>query len=277
MAIGDDVTHLRELERPHLALYIGGMGARGANYYNDLACAYGYADAARTIQDLYLAGDKDAAAAAVPAELLAGTTLIGPPSYVRERLAAYRAAGVTIYNASPVGPDPWHDAEAPRARRRLRRPAVGVMPRDALGWRTVATVLTGTLLNPLNSSMISVALLSAASDLHVDLATATWLISSFYLVGATVSARPAGGRPRRPRRVFRAGCSPSWSPACWRRSLRPSPGCWCGGSVRRVGAPPRSIRPARRFSVCRLAVRVRRRRRSAQSRSPTVPAPRSDR
>jgi F420-dependent oxidoreductase-like protein len=106
VAIGDDVTHLRELERPHLALYIGGMGARGANYYNDLACAYGYADAARTIQDLYLAGDKDAAAAAVPAELLAGTTLIGPPSYVRERLATYRAAGVTIYNASPVGPDP---------------------------------------------------------------------------------------------------------------------------------------------------------------------------
>jgi F420-dependent oxidoreductase-like protein len=115
VAIGDDVGHLRELERPHLALYIGGMGARGANYYNDLAVQYGFGDEARVIQDLYLDGKKDAAAAAVPQALIEGTTLVGPESYIRERLAAYREAGVTTLNVSPVGPDPVRTIEKLRA------------------------------------------------------------------------------------------------------------------------------------------------------------------
>jgi F420-dependent oxidoreductase-like protein len=106
VAIGDDVEPLRELERPHLALYIGGMGARGANYYNDLAVHYGFEREAKIVQDLYLDGQKEAAAAAIPDDLLKGTTLVGSESYIRERLAAYREAGVSILNVAPVGPDP---------------------------------------------------------------------------------------------------------------------------------------------------------------------------
>ena len=114
LAIGDHLEHLRDMQRPHLALYIGGMGARGKNFYNDLVTAYGYADAARTIQDLYLGGQKAVAAAAVPAELLARLSLIGPASYVKERIAAFRAAGVTVLDIEPVGPDPVRDVAAVR-------------------------------------------------------------------------------------------------------------------------------------------------------------------
>jgi F420-dependent oxidoreductase-like protein len=106
IAVGDDVTGLRDLARPMLALYIGGMGAKGRNFYNDLVRRYGYAAEAEAIQDLYLAGRKDEAAAAVPAELLELTSLIGPEGYVRDRIAAYRAAGVTTLNVIPVDPDP---------------------------------------------------------------------------------------------------------------------------------------------------------------------------
>ena len=106
VAIGDDVEHLREKARPQLALYIGGMGARSRNFYNDLACRYGLEGPAAKIQDLYLAGHKDEAARAVPDELIEGTTLIGPAGYVRERLAAYREAGVTLLTVRPAGPDP---------------------------------------------------------------------------------------------------------------------------------------------------------------------------
>lgn len=106
VAIGDDLEELRDMVRPQLALYIGGMGAREMNFYNDLACRYGLEDDARRIQDLYLAGHKDEAARAVPAELVDGTTLIGPAGLVRERLAAYAAAGVTVLNLRPIGPDP---------------------------------------------------------------------------------------------------------------------------------------------------------------------------
>jgi F420-dependent oxidoreductase-like protein len=103
LAIGEDVEHLRELERPRLALYIGGMGARGRNFYNDLVCRYGYEREAAAIQDLYLAGRKDEAAAMVPAGLIESTSLVGPPSYVKERIAAYRESGVTILNVNPAG------------------------------------------------------------------------------------------------------------------------------------------------------------------------------
>jgi F420-dependent oxidoreductase-like protein len=104
LAIGADVTALRDQGRPQLALYIGGMGARGRNFYNDLACRFGYEAEARAIQDAYLAGRKDEAEALVPADLVERTSLIGPESYVRERIAAYREAGVTTLNVTPLAP-----------------------------------------------------------------------------------------------------------------------------------------------------------------------------
>ena len=102
LAIGDDVEAQLDWLRPMLALYIGGMGARGRNFYYDLACRYGHQSEATTIQDLYLAGRKDAAAAAVPASLLRDISLIGPTGYVKERLAAYAEAGVTTLNVTPM-------------------------------------------------------------------------------------------------------------------------------------------------------------------------------
>jgi F420-dependent oxidoreductase-like protein len=102
LAIGEDVTALRELARPMFALYIGGMGARGKNFYYDLACRFGYEHAASQIQDAYLSGRKDEAATLVPAELLEKTALIGPGGYVAERLAAFRESGVTTLNVTPL-------------------------------------------------------------------------------------------------------------------------------------------------------------------------------
>ncbi|MFC7481031.1 LLM class flavin-dependent oxidoreductase [Luedemannella flava] len=115
LAIGDDLAPMRDLGRPMVALYLGGMGAKGRNFYHDLACRYGYAAEADRIQELYLAGDKAGAAAAVPAELLELGSLIGPAGYVRDRIAAYRAAGVTVLNVDPVGPDPAGDLAQVRA------------------------------------------------------------------------------------------------------------------------------------------------------------------
>jgi F420-dependent oxidoreductase-like protein len=105
LAIGDGTEGLRDLARPMLALYIGGMGARGRNFYNNLARRYGYEDEAAKIQDLYLDGKKEEAAAAVPAELLERTALIGAESHVKERLAAMKEAGVTTLNISPLAQD----------------------------------------------------------------------------------------------------------------------------------------------------------------------------
>lgn len=102
----DQAQQIRDSTRPQLALYIGGMGARDMNFYNDLACRYGLEGPARQIQDLYLSGQRDEAARAVPAELIEGTTIVGPPGLVRERLSAYRQAGVTVLNLRPAGPDP---------------------------------------------------------------------------------------------------------------------------------------------------------------------------
>ena len=106
VAIGDDVDRMLEQVRPQLALYIGGMGARGKNFYNDLARRYGYEDEARTIQDLYLDGRKDEAAAAVPDELVRAVSLVGPESYVAERVAAFREAGVTTLVLQPLDGSP---------------------------------------------------------------------------------------------------------------------------------------------------------------------------
>jgi F420-dependent oxidoreductase-like protein len=102
VAIGDDVESLTEFVRPALALYIGGMGARGKNFYNDLAVRYGYEAEAKTIQDLYLDGKKDEAAAAVPIELVKASSLIGPEGYVAERIAAFGEAGVNTLMLQPL-------------------------------------------------------------------------------------------------------------------------------------------------------------------------------
>ncbi|WP_243469809.1 LLM class F420-dependent oxidoreductase [Klenkia marina] len=106
VAIGDDVEHLLEFVKHGVALYVGGMGAKGKNFYNDLAVRYGFADEAATIQDLYLAGRKDEAAAAVPDELVRQTSLIGPESWVAERVAAFAEAGVTTLTAQPLDDSP---------------------------------------------------------------------------------------------------------------------------------------------------------------------------
>ncbi|MBI4591219.1 MAG: LLM class F420-dependent oxidoreductase [Candidatus Rokubacteria bacterium] len=95
IALGHDLAACRNLMKPQLALYIGGMGARGRNFYNDLACRYGYEAAARTIQDLYLDGKKAEAEAAVPDALVDEVTLCGARERIRDRLAAYQEAGVT--------------------------------------------------------------------------------------------------------------------------------------------------------------------------------------
>ena len=92
---GDDVQACLDFVKPMLALYIGGMGARGKNFYNELACRYGFEAAAKKIQDLYLDGKKAEATAAVPNELADEVSLVGPPGRIRARLAAWREAGVT--------------------------------------------------------------------------------------------------------------------------------------------------------------------------------------
>jgi F420-dependent oxidoreductase-like protein len=103
LAIGEDVKGLIDLIRPVQALYIGGMGARGRNFYNNMAVRYGYGKEAAAIQDAYLAGRKDEAASLIPQELLENVSLIGPKSYVAERVAAMRESGVTTLNVAPMG------------------------------------------------------------------------------------------------------------------------------------------------------------------------------
>ncbi|KIF71291.1 F420-dependent oxidoreductase [Streptomyces sp. AcH 505] len=106
LAIGDDAARYRDLARPLIALYVGGMGAPGKNFYNDLAVAYGYEKEAAKIQELYLGGNKRDAEAAVPAEFCELMTLCGPEGYVRDRVEAFREAGVTMLNVVPTGSDP---------------------------------------------------------------------------------------------------------------------------------------------------------------------------
>ena len=101
----DEVAAAVQDVRNHLALYVGGMGAKGKNFYNDLAVRFGFADAAAEIQDLFLGGKKVEAAAAVPEELVHGTALIGSAARVAERVAAFAEAGVTTLNATPLASD----------------------------------------------------------------------------------------------------------------------------------------------------------------------------
>jgi F420-dependent oxidoreductase-like protein len=95
VVLGDDVESCRNFVKPILALYIGGMGARGKNFYNDLACRYGYEAAAAEIQDLYLAGKKNEAIAAVPDALVDEVALCGPKERIAELLESWRRSRVT--------------------------------------------------------------------------------------------------------------------------------------------------------------------------------------
>ncbi|WP_054813052.1 LLM class F420-dependent oxidoreductase [Nocardia arizonensis] len=106
LAIGEDVEPLLEFVKPMLALYIGGMGAKNKNFYHALATRYGYGPEADRIQELYLAGRKDEAVKAVPDQLVRDVSLIGPLGYVRERVEAFREAGVTTLNVAPLAATP---------------------------------------------------------------------------------------------------------------------------------------------------------------------------
>ncbi|AHH18064.1 F420-dependent oxidoreductase [Nocardia nova SH22a] len=102
LAIGDNVEPLREFVKPHLALYIGGMGAKGKNFYHTLATKYGYGAEADRIQELYLAGRKEEATRVAPDDLVRDISLIGPAGFVAERVEAFREAGVTVLNVVPL-------------------------------------------------------------------------------------------------------------------------------------------------------------------------------
>jgi F420-dependent oxidoreductase-like protein len=93
--LSDDVDSARDSLKGYYALYVGGMGARGENFYNELACEYGYEQAAGTIQDLFLDGKHRDAAAAVPDELVDELALVGPKERIAERLAAWKESGAT--------------------------------------------------------------------------------------------------------------------------------------------------------------------------------------
>jgi F420-dependent oxidoreductase-like protein len=105
VAVDDDIEAARDQVRPILALYIGGMGAKGRNFYNDLAKRYGFEEAAETIQDLYLDGKKAEATAAVPAALVDECALVGPMDRIRDRLAAWKESRVDVLCLATFDPD----------------------------------------------------------------------------------------------------------------------------------------------------------------------------
>ncbi|MGH2844980.1 MAG: LLM class F420-dependent oxidoreductase [Thermoleophilaceae bacterium] len=114
VSIDDDLDRARDAMRPFVALYVGGMGSRERNFYNQLVRRYGFDDAAREIQDLYLDGKKDEAATAIPVELIDQVTMCGPRERVRERLEVYREAGVGTLIVSAM------DLELERRKRTIR-------------------------------------------------------------------------------------------------------------------------------------------------------------
>lgn len=103
MAVGEDIDALADRFRPYTALYVGGMGSAKQNFYNKLARRMGYEKEAAEIQQKYLAGDKEGAAAAIPRELIDSTALLGPVERIADRMRAYAEAGVTTLSLSPSG------------------------------------------------------------------------------------------------------------------------------------------------------------------------------
>ncbi|MFI5985584.1 LLM class F420-dependent oxidoreductase [Streptomyces sp. NPDC051555] len=103
LAVGDDVNALADMFRPYTALYVGGMGSRKQNFYNQLAQRMGYEKEAVEIQDKYLAGDKTGAAAAIPHSLIDSTTLLGSVERIADKMTAYAEAGVTTLTLAPAG------------------------------------------------------------------------------------------------------------------------------------------------------------------------------
>jgi F420-dependent oxidoreductase-like protein len=100
--ITDDLRGARDAMRPFVALYVGGMGSRKQNFYNNLVCRYGFEEQAKTIQDLYLEGKREEAMAAIPDALIDTVSLCGPKDVVRERLSIYRDAGVGTLGITPI-------------------------------------------------------------------------------------------------------------------------------------------------------------------------------
>ena len=98
VVVGEDVQACRDMVKPVLALYVGGMGAKGRNFYFDLACRFGYEGAAHEIQELYLSGDKGRAMAAVPDALVDDVSLCGPKERIAERLELWRNSPITTLN-----------------------------------------------------------------------------------------------------------------------------------------------------------------------------------
>ena len=107
VVVSDDLEAARAQLRPQLALYIGGMGAKGKNFYNDLAVRYGFEEAAARIQDLYLAGEKDGAAAAVPDDLIDEVALIGPKERIAERLERWTRSRVSTIAVAAMDPSAY--------------------------------------------------------------------------------------------------------------------------------------------------------------------------
>src|SRR5262249_53722806 len=105
VVVGDDVAACRDMVKPFLALYVGGMGARGRNFYNDLACRYGYEAAAKEVQDLYLDGKKAEATAAIPDELVDEVALIGPKERIAERLELWKASPINTMILNAMQPE----------------------------------------------------------------------------------------------------------------------------------------------------------------------------
>jgi F420-dependent oxidoreductase-like protein len=106
LAVGDDVEERLSWVKPQLALYLGGMGAKGRNFYHNLATRYGYGEVADKIQELYLSGKKREAIDLVPDEMVRAMSLVGPRGFIAERLAAFAEAGVTTLLVSPAAADP---------------------------------------------------------------------------------------------------------------------------------------------------------------------------
>ena len=118
VAITDDAAtaqQIRDFARPMTALYVGGMGAKGKNFYNNIFRRYGYEEEAEQIQELYLSGRKDEAAALVPDEYLQATAMVGDEGQVRDRIEAYKAVGVTHLSITPIGEKPLEIIEKVKA------------------------------------------------------------------------------------------------------------------------------------------------------------------